>query len=69
MGKINGGDLSGAVRLLSSEDAVAAPTAELLDALRAKHPSSDPDEIFPAPPNGTAAAPSHITATEVLEAI
>jgi hypothetical protein len=44
MGKINDGDVSGAVRLLSSEHAVAAPTAEL-DALRAKDPPSDPDEI------------------------
>ncbi|GAU95300.1 hypothetical protein RvY_06942-2 [Ramazzottius varieornatus] len=64
-GKINDGDISGALRVLSSENSVAVPTPEVLDTLRAKHPSESPDSLFPDPPDQLS-LPEEVTVEEIL---
>ncbi|GAU91120.1 hypothetical protein RvY_03437 [Ramazzottius varieornatus] len=49
-GKINDGDISGALRVLS-EDSVAAPTPEVLEIPCEKQPAESADSSFPDPPN------------------
>ncbi|GAV09476.1 hypothetical protein RvY_19015 [Ramazzottius varieornatus] len=67
-GKINDGEISGALRVLSSEDSVAAPTPEVLDTLRDKHPSESPDSLFPNPPDQLS-LPEEVTVEEILAAV
>ncbi|OQV15454.1 hypothetical protein BV898_10329 [Hypsibius exemplaris] len=67
--KMNDGDVSGAVRVLTSVDAIAAPTANILGSLRTKHPAANPDTIFPDPPSAADPKPPDVTSGEVEEAI
>jgi len=48
--KFQDGDVSGAVRLLSSEDAVALPSPEVLPILQAKHPAAYTEADYPPGP-------------------
>ncbi|GAV01248.1 hypothetical protein RvY_11988 [Ramazzottius varieornatus] len=63
-GKINDGDISGALRVLFSEDSVAAPTPEVLDTLRDKHPSESQDN-----PPDRLSLPEEVTVEEILAAV
>ena len=45
--KFQDGDISGAVRLLASEDTIAPANEETLAALKQKHPSPPRDLVFP----------------------
>ena len=65
--KFQDGDISGAVRLLASEDTIAPVNEETLAALRLKHPNPPPDLVFP----DVAPAPTRpeITCEEVSEAL
>jgi len=45
--KINDGDISGAVRLLSSDESVVSATVEVVENLKSKHPKSPEDITFP----------------------
>ena len=45
--KFQDGDVTGAVRLLASEDTIAPVDEETMAALRLKHPNPPPDLIFP----------------------
>lgn len=67
--KLNRGDVSGAVRILASDDAVAAPTAEIRDILVEKHPADDPNADYPTPPTEHDPAPTAVTKEEVQRAI
>ena len=49
--KLSDGDVTGAVRLASSNDTLAPFDDETLSGLQSKHPSSSPDIEFPEPPN------------------
>jgi len=49
--RLEEGNFRGAVRLLASEDALASPTAETLQALREKHPLAPLDRRSSAPPD------------------
>ena len=46
--KLEEGDYRGAVRLACSEDAIAEPSSETLQALKAKHPLPPPDSDIPS---------------------
>lgn len=48
--KIDEGDFGGAMGLLSSDDAVANPSAETILCMEQKHPSAPTDLIFPLGP-------------------
>ena len=65
--KFQDGDISGAVRLLASEDSIAPVNDETLAALRLKHRTPPPDVHFP----DVAAAPDRpeITCEEVSKAL
>ena len=67
-GKINDADISGALRVLSSEDSIATPSTEVLDVLRSKHPVEMPDAVYPDPPDWSALPPD-VTVEEVLAAV
>jgi hypothetical protein len=62
--KMEDGDISGAVRILTSEDAVAPPTAEVLDILRTKHPAANPKSSYPPEPSFTESVFESVTAEE-----
>ncbi|GAU91756.1 hypothetical protein RvY_03952 [Ramazzottius varieornatus] len=67
-GKINDGDISGALWVLSSEDSVPVVSTEVLDILRAKHPPESPDAVFKERPDD-AALPPEVTVEEVVAAV
>ncbi|OQV22928.1 hypothetical protein BV898_03354 [Hypsibius exemplaris] len=67
--KMQDGNVSGAVRLLSSEEAVAPFSAEVLAALRLKHPAAHDDADYPPAPTSVDPTPEPITPSEVLQAI
>ena len=48
--KLQDGDISGAVRLLSSEDTIAPDTPDTIESLRRKHPEAHADLQLPASP-------------------
>jgi hypothetical protein len=62
------GNISGAVRIPSSDDSVAPHTAEVPDILRSKHPQGNPDAIFTPVPNGHSVFKS-VTAEEIALAL
>ncbi|XP_055334990.1 uncharacterized protein LOC129586034 [Paramacrobiotus metropolitanus] len=64
--KIDDGSVSGAMRVISSTDSVAAVNADVLDELRTKHPKCTPPIMAPLDP-GSAAPP--ISAADVFAAI
>ena len=49
--KLSAGDVSGAVRILSSDAALSPFDSETLQALQEKHPPSPPDFLLPPPPS------------------
>jgi hypothetical protein len=49
--KMLNGNISGAVRILSSDDSVAPHAAGALEILRSKHPQGDPDAVYPPAPD------------------
>ncbi|GAU94691.1 hypothetical protein RvY_06416 [Ramazzottius varieornatus] len=67
-GKINDGDISGALRVLSSEDSVAVPSTEVLDVLGAEHSPESPDAVFKERPDDSA-PPPEVTVEEVVAAV
>ena len=67
-GRIRDGDVSGAVRVRSSDESVAAPSVEVLEALRAKHPSAFGDIVLPPVPDQFTPA-TDVTAAEIISAI
>ena len=67
-GKLNDADISGALRVLSSEDTVAVPSAEVLDILRSKHPGEAEDAAFPDPPDPSK-VPDDVTVDKIMAAI
>jgi hypothetical protein len=67
--KMEDGDVSGAVRILTSEDAVAPPTADVLDILRTKHPTGNPESFYPPKPSFTESVFENVTAEEIVQSI
>ena len=53
--KLSQGDVSAAVRLVASDDTVLEPTADVLAALRLKHPASPSDNKSPPVPDSSIA--------------
>ena len=69
MRKMEDGNVGGAVRLLSSEDAIAQPSAEVLHALQSKHPAADPDALYPSDPTITQPESPPVTSDEIFFAV
>lgn len=67
--KIQAGNISGAVRILSSDDSVTLPTADILDVLKKKHPTVNTGSDYPPPPSEDDALSQSVTAEEILHAI
>ena len=67
--KLQRGDISGAVRLLASEDAVATPTADVYEILKTKHPPDKDDPHYPAAPANDDPTAATVMTTEVLRSI
>ena len=65
--KLSAGDISGAVRILASDDAVVEPTEEVILQLKEKHPAAAADMTFPPEPEVRTVPP--VTAKEVLDAV
>ena len=64
--KINDGDVRGAVRLITSEDALAPYTSSVLSELQEKHPPKPPDRRpFPSP----TCPPFEVSSDDVVSAI
>ena len=63
------GDVRAALRILTSNDTFAEPNAEVISALRAKHPAAPADESLPPAPSASDPAPLTVTAEEVEAAI
>ena len=59
----------GAVRLLSSEDAIVQPSAEVLHALQSKHPAADLDALYPPDPTITQPESPPVTSDEIFSAV
>ena len=57
------GDVTAAVRIIVSDDSVIAPTAEVVTALRLKHPLSPPD--LRPPPTEPVSQTSSVSEEEV----
>ncbi|GAV06934.1 hypothetical protein RvY_16842 [Ramazzottius varieornatus] len=64
-GELNDADISGALRVLSSEDIVAVPSLEIL---RSKHPAEAAGSSFPEPPDPTQ-LPDDVTVDEIMAAV
>jgi hypothetical protein len=62
------GNISGAVRILSSDDSIAPHTAEVLNILRSKHPQGDPNAVYPPAPDDDPVFES-VKAHEIVQAI
>lgn len=65
--KLEEGDISGAVRILASEDAIAEPSEETLELLQQKHPRSPDDALYPDEPEARELQP--FTQAEVRDGI
>ena len=66
--KLEEGDISGAVRIASSEDTLAELNEEALSALRAKHPPQPPSSCFPLAPAVNTSLP-FLAEVEIVQAI
>ncbi|GAU90388.1 hypothetical protein RvY_02808 [Ramazzottius varieornatus] len=68
-GKISDGDISGALRVLSLKDSVAAPTPQVPEVLSEKHEAAESsNSSFSDPPNqGT--LPDEVATEEVIAAV
>ena len=69
LGKCADGDIRSALRLLTSDDTFAEPDADVIAALRLKHPAAPEDEQLPPPPTPSNPAPLMVTLEEVEAAI
>jgi hypothetical protein len=69
MQKLIGGSVSGAMRILSSEEAVSPPSPEVFEVLKTKHPPACADTDFPPEPAPGDQPAVAVTAEEILEAI
>lgn len=67
--KLNAEDVSGAVRVLASEDAVAPATADVAETLKAKHPADHDDADYPAAPCSDDPTAEPVTKEEIAIAI
>jgi hypothetical protein len=67
--KIADGDIRAGLRLLTSSDTFVQPTADVISALRQKHPSAPSDESLPPPPATSDPPPLSATEEEVRVAI
>jgi hypothetical protein len=67
--KISEGDISGAVRLISSNDTIAPNCTATLEALKSKHPDSFGNEVFPSCDAVGSSAPLQSTPELVRSAI
>ena len=65
--KLTEGDISAAVRVISSDDSVVHPSEEVLSALRSKHPAAPSD--FRPPPPPAKSLPSVVNEEEVMLAL
>ena len=65
--KLSSGNVSGAIRLLSSEDALAELNSETISQLKEKHPPAEDDLDFPDEPEVVEVP--EVTSAEVKEAI
>ncbi|GAU97087.1 hypothetical protein RvY_08442 [Ramazzottius varieornatus] len=66
--KLKDCDVSGAVRILSSDDVMTPPTLETLEALRSKHPAEQHNPSFP-PKQSLMPMVGQFSAEEVLQAV
>ncbi|GAU90699.1 hypothetical protein RvY_03079 [Ramazzottius varieornatus] len=66
--KLKDCDVSGAVRILSSDDVIVPPTLETLEALRSKHPAEQDNPSFP-PKASLVPMVGQVSAEEVLQAV
>ena len=67
--KISDGDVSGAVRILSSDLSMAPHTPETLSALNSRHPPAPPALSLPPSPNTSSEPTMVITPEEIIKAI
>ncbi|OQV15449.1 hypothetical protein BV898_10324 [Hypsibius exemplaris] len=67
--KMQAGNISGAVKMLSSDESVAPCTAETYNALRKKDPQAPAGAVFPAEPQADSVTAEPIRPEEVREAI
>ena len=67
--KMQDGDITGAVRILSSDDAVASPTADVFDVLKTIHPTANAEAVYPPEPSISDPILESVTPEEVLQAI
>ncbi|XP_055335726.1 uncharacterized protein LOC129586490 [Paramacrobiotus metropolitanus] len=68
-GKIQNGDVSGAVRILCSGDALAPRTAATFAELQNKHPAANPDACYPVLSSAQRDQISRVKQKEIFEAI
>ena len=67
--KIEEGDIKGAIRLASSDDALADFSDETYEALRSKHPPTHPDSHIPSLPDMGAPDMLEVSRVDVIQAI
>ena len=67
--KLQRGDVSGAVRILASEDTVASPIAEIFEVLKTKHPPDRNDADYPTAPTEKNPTATTVTPEEVQRAV
>ena len=68
-GKCADGDIRAALRLLTSDDAVAEPDPDVIASLKQKHPAAPEDDQLPPSPSPSDPAPLTVTSAELEAAI